>query len=85
MLQKKPVKIEGRIVDGRYKKGVDKGAMSFQSVPTPLKPIEKKEPKDVKIYCEIKNRTISKQIKLIKQVWYSGSGYKLCQKPQGKY
>jgi len=44
MSQKKPVKIEGRLVDGRYKKGVDKGAMSFQSVPTPLKPIEKKEP-----------------------------------------
>jgi len=44
MSKKKPVKIEGRIVDGRYKKGVDKGAMSFQNVPLSLKPIEKKEP-----------------------------------------
>jgi hypothetical protein len=45
MLQKnKPVKIEGRLVDGRYKKGVDKGAMSSQTIPLPLKSIEKKEP-----------------------------------------
>lgn len=44
MSQKKPVKIEGRIVDGRYKKGVDKGAMSSQTLPLPLKSIEKKEP-----------------------------------------
>ena len=46
MLQKnKPVKIEGRLVDGRYKKGVDKGTMSFLKIPLPLKPKSKKSNK----------------------------------------
>lgn len=30
-------KIDGRVVDGRYKKGIDKGSMSFLSLPLPLK------------------------------------------------
>ena len=30
-------KIEGRVVDGRYKKNVDKGAMSFLKIPLPIK------------------------------------------------
>lgn len=29
---------KGRQLDGRYKQGVDKGAMSSQSIPLPLKP-----------------------------------------------
>lgn len=43
MSQKKPVKIEGRLVDGRYKKGVDKGTMSFLKIPLPLKPAKPKK------------------------------------------
>lgn len=29
---------KGRVLDGRYKQGVDKGAMSSLSIPLPLKP-----------------------------------------------
>jgi hypothetical protein len=29
----------GRILDGRYKKGADKGAMSFLKIPLPLKAV----------------------------------------------
>lgn len=32
-----PQKIDGRVVDGRYKKGIDSGSMSFLSIPLPLK------------------------------------------------
>ena len=32
-----PTKIEGRIVDGRYKPGIDRGAMSSNRIPLPLK------------------------------------------------
>lgn len=30
-------KIKGRIVDGRYKENVDRGAMSFLKIPLPVK------------------------------------------------
>jgi hypothetical protein len=43
-----PTKIDGRLVDGRFKKGVDRGAMSSNRIPLPVKqkykPIEM--PKD---------------------------------------
>lgn len=32
-----PKKIDGRLVDGRYKKGVDTGAMSKLKLPLPIK------------------------------------------------
>lgn len=32
-----PIKIDGRLVDGRYKKGVDTGAMSKLKLPLPIK------------------------------------------------
>jgi len=35
---------KGRKLDGRYKQGVDKGAMSSLSIPLPLKPITEKSP-----------------------------------------
>ena len=33
---------KGRELDGRYKQGVDKGAMSFLSIPLPMKPLSSK-------------------------------------------
>lgn len=32
-----PTKIDGRIVDGRFKKGVDRGVMSSNRIPLPIK------------------------------------------------
>jgi len=32
-----PTKIDGRLVDGRFKKGVDRGAMSSNRIPLPVK------------------------------------------------
>lgn len=33
---------KGRVLDGRYKQGVDKGAMSSLSIPFPIKPLYSK-------------------------------------------
>jgi hypothetical protein len=33
---------KGRQLDGRYKQGVDKGAMSSLSIPLPMKPLSSK-------------------------------------------
>jgi hypothetical protein len=43
MIKSKLVKIEGRFVDGRYKKGIDKGTMSFLKIPLPLKSAKSKK------------------------------------------
>lgn len=40
-----PTKIEGRIVDGRYKPGIDRGAMSSNRIPLPTKKAFKPAPK----------------------------------------
>lgn len=42
-MKNKNVVIEGRLVDGRYKKGIDKGTMSFLKIPLPLKPAKPKK------------------------------------------
>lgn len=34
-----PTKIDGRLVDGRYKPGIDKGSMSSNRIPLPVKKV----------------------------------------------
>lgn len=41
---KEPLKPGERPIDKRYKPGVDTGAMSYQTIPLPLKPRTPKEP-----------------------------------------
>jgi hypothetical protein len=49
-----PTKIDGRLVDGRFKKGVDRGAMSSNRIPLPVK--QKYKP------IEMLNDDVPKQI-----------------------
>mgnify|MGYP000379979935 CR=1 FL=1 len=47
---------KGRKLDGRYKQGVDKGAMSSLSIPFPIKPKVNCQPKDSKLINNSNNQ-----------------------------
>ena len=49
---------KGRQLDGRYKQGVDKGAMSSLTIPFPIK--KKVEPKDPKLINNLNNQPCQK-------------------------
>jgi hypothetical protein len=53
-----PTKIDGRLVDGRFKKGVDRGAMSSNRIPLPVK----KNFKPTQVVDDVLSKQIIRQL-----------------------